>query len=566
MEKLPKSIFCLFVLLLFSCSKNIDSPKTTPQKKQINPYYEKSFAFLDRNEYDSAFYYLDKGKELFFHRKDSFGMGKSLVNMAITQENAGDNFGSIETSLFALKFLKEKDTAHHSFLSCNYNNLGVASNNLKNYMDSKRFYDKALLFTNNPVDKLMLFNNIAIIFHNEKKYGKAVAIYKKLIDSIGTESEFYPKLLLNFSRSKWFEDSNYNPVPNYLSAERSSKKLNDSWTEDAAYAYLSAYYLNKKSDSSKFYAKKMLSLAKKLKYPADELEALQTLIKLSDGNNTQTYFDTYSRIQDSLINAQNRAKNQFALIRFESEKAKSENLILQKEKEISQYAIIRQKIIIWALIIIVTIVTFFVSIWIKKRKEKLILEANNKLQYQRLNLSKKVHDVVANGIYEVMTTIENQKDLPRAKILDKLELMYEKSRDLSYDNTLEQEFNEKISGLISSFDNDNTKIIIIGNESDFWENLSPAFKEDVYHIIRELLVNMKKHSFATQVILRFGKENNSYEIIYSDNGVGLPDDFVEKNGFTNMKSRMKEISSNMVIEKSPSGGLKISIKHCPYVQ
>ncbi|SDF88479.1 Signal transduction histidine kinase [Epilithonimonas hungarica] len=559
MEKLPKFIFCLFVLLLFSCSKDIDSQKNPLQKKQANPYYEKAFVFLDKNEYDSTFYYLDKGKELFLRRNDSFGVGKSLVNMAITQENAGDNFGSIETSLLASKFFKEKDTAHHSFLFCNYNNLGVASNNLKNYKDSKRFYDKAFLFTKDPMDKLMLSNNIAIVLHNEKKYGKAIAIYKKLIDSIGPKNEFYPKLLLNFSRSKWYEDSKYNPVKNYLLAEKLSSAQNDDWNKDAAYAYLSSYYLNKNSDSSIFYAKKMLFLAKKLKYPVDELEALQTLIKLSDGANAQKYFDTYSRIQDSLINSQNKAKNQFALIRFESEKAKSENVILQKEKEINQSAITRQKIIIWALVIIAAIVTFSVSIWTKKRKEKLILEANNKLQYQRLNFSKKVHDVVANGIYEVMSTIENQKDIPTEKILDKLELMYEKSRDLSYNNNLQQEFNERVSGLINSFDNDKTKIIIIGNEADFWDGLNQSIKEELFQIIRELLVNMKKHSRASQVILRFVHENNTYDIKYTDNGIGLTEDFSEKNGFAGMRSRLKEINAILEIEERTSG-LRLSIK------
>jgi tetratricopeptide (TPR) repeat protein len=552
--------------MLVGCSKKEDPKTFMVTKKQINPLYEKAFVFLDKDEPDSAFYYLDKGKELFIQRNDSLGVGKSYVNMAIIQENAGDNFGSIETSLLASKFFKEKDTSHHSFLFCNYNNLGVTSNNLKNYKDAKRFYDKAFLFTKDPTDKLMLTNNIAVVFHNEKQYGKAVSIYKKLIDSVGNKSEFFPKLLLNFSRSKWFDDNNYNPVKNYLLAEKLSDEQNDDWNKDAAYAYLSSYYLNKRPDSSAFYARKMLTLAKKLKYPIDELEALQTLIKLTDGNESQKYFDNYSKTQDSLINAQNIAKNQFALIRFESEKSKSENLVLQKEKVINQYAITRQKIIIWSLIIFAGVITFVVSLWIKKRKEKLILEANNMLQYQRLNLSKKVHDVVANGIYEVMTTIENQKDIPREKILDKLELMYEKSRNLSYDNHSQQDFQDRILGLVSSFDDENTKIIIIGNDSHFWENLSFDFKEEIYQIIRELLVNMKKHSFATQVILRFGKGNNSYEIIYSDNGVGLSENLVEKNGFTNMRSRLKEINAESMIGKSHSGGLKISIKYSSYVQ
>jgi len=544
-------------LILIGCSKKHE-PKVKSTKNLINPFYEKAFVFMDKDS-DSSFYYLDKAKELFQKRNDSFGIGKSFVNMAIIQEKEGDNFGSIETSLHASQFLKEKDTAHHNFLFCNYNNLGVASGNLKNYNDAKRFYDKAFLFTKDPIDKMALANNIAIIFHNEKNYKKAVNIYTRLLDSVGNKSEFYPRLLLNFTRSKWFENKNYNPVHNYLLAEKLSENLDDEWTKDAAYAYLSAYYLNKNADSSRLYANKMLDLAQKLNYPADQLEALQNLIKLSDGSESQKYFDVYSRIQDSLVNAQNKAKNQFALIRFESEKAKAENIILQKEKEINKYKILRQKIISWSIIILTSIIGVFIFFWIKRKRRRLIEDANNQLQEQRLDFSKKVHDVVANGIYEVMTTIENQDDLPKENILDKLELMYEKSRDLSYDNTFQQEFSDRISGLIGSFDNNKTKIIIIGNDPDFWLGIQQFSKEELFHIIRELLVNMKKHSQATQVILRFIKENNSHEIKYIDNGVGLSISFTEKNGFTNMRSRLKEINAKMEIEESTSG-LKLSIK------
>lgn len=553
-----KSFLYFLVLILFGCSQKqeptIDSPK-----KQVNPFYEKAFVFID-NDQDSAFYYFNKGKDVFIERKDSFGVGKCYVNMAIIQENTGDNFGSIETSLTALNFLNEKDISHYYSLYCNYNNLGVASTNLKNYDDARRFYDKAYLFTKDPIDKLMLANNIGIVYHDEKNYGKAITIYKKLLDSIGSKSEFYPKLLLNFSRSKWFADKDYNPTQNYLLAEKLSENLDDQWTKDAAFAYLSAYYLNKNADSSRLYAVKMLDLAQKLSYPTDQLEALKILIKLSDGKIAQRYFDDYSRIQDSLLNAQNQAKNQFALIRFESEKSKAENLKLQKEHEAHEYQMERQKVTIISIISFIIIFGFFVFLWIKRKRENLISEANNQLQEQRLDFSKKVHDVVANGIYEVMTTIENQNDLPKEKILDKLELMYEKSRDLSYDKKeLQQDFCERVFGLVSSFDNEKTKIIIIGNDEDFWTNINRSSQEEFFQIIRELLVNMKKHSQASQVILRFVKVNNLKEIKYIDNGIGLAGSFVEKNGFSNMRSRLLEIDAKMEIEESESG-LKLSIK------
>ncbi len=555
-------LYLLLFFLVFSCKKEEKHSSIEKSGIQTNVFYEKSFVFLDQEKLDSAYLYFNKSKEFFQRKNDSLGVAKCIVNIAILQEKVGDNYGSIESSLSAFKLLKEKDTLHYSFIFSNYNNLGVASYNLKNYNDAKRFYNKALSFTNDPIDRIMTANNIAIVYHNQKRYDKAVSIYKKLLDSLGPKSEFYPKILINYSRSKWFQNSKYNPVGNYLIAEKLSRKAGDDWTTDAAYSYLSAYYLNKAKDSSRYYATKMLDLSKKLKYPADELEALQILVKVAHGEENQELFDRFVTLQDSVLLAQNKAKNQFALIRFESEKTKSENLILQKEKVLQKFKMEKQKLMIWLLIVIFVCAGSAGLMWVRRRRKRLILEAENKLQEQRLDFSKKVHDVVANGLYEVISTIENQNDIPKEKILDKLEIMYEKSRDLSYEDHQEIEFYEKISGLIGSFDNDETRIIIIGNDSTFWEDISADACEELFQVIRELLVNMKKHSDASQVIIRFNKNDMFNEISYSDNGIGISENKEEKNGFTNIRSRLRKINADMTIDKN-SPGLKLLIKYTP---
>ena len=427
-------LYLLLFFLVFSCKKEEKHSSIEKSGRQTNIFYKKSFAFLDEEKLDSAYLYFNKSKELFQRKNDSLGVAKCIVNIAILQEKVGDNYGSIESSLAAFKFLNEKDTLHHPFIFCNYNNLGVTSCNLKNYNDAKRFYNKALPFASDSIDRIMTANNIAIVYHNQKRYNKAVSIYKKLLDSLGSKSEFYPKILINYSRSKWFQNSKYNPVGNYLIAEKLSRKAGDDWTTDAAYSYLSAYYLNKAKDSSRYYATKMLDLSKKLKYPADELEALQILVKVAHDEENQEFFDRFVTLQDSVLLAQNKAKNQFALIRFESEKTKSENLILQKEKVLQKFKMEKQKLMIWLLIVIFVCAGSAGFMWVRRRRKRLILEAENKLQEQRLDFSKKVHDVVANGLYEVISTIENQNDIPKEKILDKLEIMYEKSRDLSYED------------------------------------------------------------------------------------------------------------------------------------
>ena len=137
--------------------------------------------------------------------------------------------------------------------------------------------------------------------------------------------------------------------------------------------------------------------------------------------------------------------------------------------------------------------------------------------------------------------------------------MYEKSRDLSYDNPSQQAFYDRISGLAKSFDNNSTRIIIIGNDASFWEMIDQKSREELFHIITELFVNMKKHSRASQVVLRFININNEQEIKYIDNGIGISKDVTEKNGFSNMRSRLKAINSRLEVQES-NAGVQLSIK------
>lgn len=73
------------------------------------------------------------------------------------------------------------------------------------------------------------------------------------------------------------------------------------------------------------------------------------------------------------------------------------------------------------------------GVWYRRRKK--ILQQEKELEVKRQNLGiLKVHDVVANGIHRVMTKLENQEHIDKETMLDDLEIVYEKSRDISYDH------------------------------------------------------------------------------------------------------------------------------------
>lgn len=123
-------------------------------------------------------------------------------------------------------------------------------------------------------------NNLANCFHNQKKYGEAASVFKKIKDSLQAKDDIYYKISSNLAKTLWYENAKYNPIPAYLEAKEYYAKEKDDWGLDASYAYLSEYYLHTNKDSAIFYSNKMYDIANKLKSPVDRLEALQNMIVL----------------------------------------------------------------------------------------------------------------------------------------------------------------------------------------------------------------------------------------------------------------------------------------------
>lgn len=171
--------------------------------------------------------------------------------------------------------------------------------------------------------------------------------------------------------------------------------------------------------------------------------------------------------------------------------------------------------------------------------------------------------MVANGLYRVMTEIENQSNIDREGILDRLELMYEKSRDISYEAeelpTVRLNYHEKMADLLRSFATESTKVIIAGNSANLWKNLNEPAKYEIEHIMQELMVNMKKHSHASNVVVKFEQRYNEIHIFYADNGIGMKKEFQQRNGLTNTGNRIKSLDGKIIFDTEVEKGLKIQI-------
>lgn len=553
----PLNFLSFLLVFLISCSEKHDAI----EKKADNLFYDKAHVFRDQQKGDSAFVYFNKAKELFRLNKDSLGIGKCLINMGIISTDRGDYFNGQEFSLDALSYFNKSKKENFAFLNSNYNNLGLASSFLKNYAEAIDFYKQSLVYARGNAAIFMIKNNIANVYRDQKEYKKALVIYEDLLKQEIDSKRDYARGLTNISVAKWLQDPGYNAAPWLLKALNIRERENDLLGQNSSYSHLANYYQYTRPDSALFFARKRYPAAIKLNSPDDQLDALGKLIKLSPPKEIKRYFEIYQNLDDSVQTARNAAKNQSALIRYESEKNKADNLELQKDNTEKKFQIAKQRVLIFSVLLLVVAATVVAVIWYRKRKQRMELESQNAIREHQLKTSKRVHDVVANGLYRVMTEIENRDDIDKGQVLDKIEDLYEKSRDISYEKPEldDQNFHQKISALLMSFATENAKVLIAGNTLALWKKVNPEVKYEVEHILQELMVNMKKHSGASNVAVRFEDSADQIKIYYTDNGVGMSDETSFKNGLRNTGNRIDAIHGEITFDIKVEKGLKIQI-------
>ena len=540
------------MIALSACKK---PPVIIPKTESAD--FKKADDFLNRQESDSAFYYFEK---VTANPKDSLETATAYNYMASIQTDKGDHFGAQESLITSLKYLDAGNKDHRFCLGADYFELGLSSSRLKNYDAALSYFDSAHKYSDDDDYRLMIANSKANIYRRKGDYTNALKLYE-LVYSKSKEGKEYARVLSNLAYTKWLKNSGYNAAPELLKSLKLRETLKDNWGINASYGHLADYYQNSQADSARFYSLAMLRIANTLNSPEDRMSALEKLIRLDDGTTAKTYFNSYYKLADSLQTVRNAAKNQFALIRYHSEKNKADNLELLKDNADKKYELSQQRLRFYVMLFVFIIIVIIAIDQYNKRKLRQEAEQEAAIRDTRQKASKKVHDTLANDIYRVMKQVEHAEHLEKEKLVGDIDDIYQRARDISYEIMANNEelFHEKIGDLLKSFANDSTRVILVGNEAELWQKIDSVQKFELKYILQELMVNMQKHSKASNVMFKFELTNERCTITYTDDGIGMPAGVFPKNGLTNTGNRIKSIGGSINFDTNAVKGLIINL-------
>ncbi|MGC1633151.1 MAG: hypothetical protein WA749_13660 [Gelidibacter sp.] len=482
---------------------------------------------------------------------DSVNMIFDLFQMARIEYKGGFYSKSEASAVSALKVLdKVKETPYNTHLRTSlFTHLGILYREQKNKVKALELYEKALVTAKSPEDSVKLYNNKSNAHKDINDYETAKIELSKAYELIPriTDTSTIALVLdnLGFIKYKLKEPDALPLMMNALKLRMHSKNQTKAYP---SYKNLANYFYDTDPIKARSYALKAYDIATTLNSASYRMDALSLLMEFSNDD----YAKAYQQISDSIYKAEKFQENEFSLMKYDlSEKereAQESELVSQKEKTNRQFY--------QFLTVLIVVIAFGLYRILKTQHKKDNLQ---KVYDTETRISKKVHDDVANNVFQVMTKLQHQN--ASEDVLDDLDDIYKKTRDISKEHSVmdfDDKFENILGDLLMSYRNNTTNIMAKDISKIKWASISNVKRETIYKVLQELLINMTKHSQATLAVISFDDIQNKIVITYKDNGMGCT--LVKNTGLQNVENRISAMKGTVIFESVINSGFKATIK------
>jgi len=466
-----------------------------------------------------------------------------------------------KTTFYLTKALEiQEGLGNYDGLINGYNNVGAILDFQKKYDEAIVSYKKGLAISKEINDKKMeaiQLSNIALAYSNKNNFTKAEVFF---IKSISIKKEIKDDNGLVFSYTSFGES---------LANQNQFKKAKE--------------LLNTGLEISK---EKGIKLAEKQFYAIlSEIAAKQHDYKASN-----KYLHEFITVKDSILNENNSKIIAEVETKYETEKKEKEILqqraqLAEKELEVKQknYLIFGSL----GLAIVLGLLGYLLfnqqklkNHQLQKENELKIaltkIETQNKLQEQRLRISRDLHDNIGSQLTFIISSIDNLKygfkDMSE-KLSNKLigissfttQTIYELRDTIWAMNKENITFEDLQSRIINFIDNakiasEQTNFTFTIDANVHQENTFTSVQGmNIYRIIQEAVNNAIKYAKASEVEIMIS-EKKGFHFKITDNGIGFSEDnIVLGNGINNMKKRARDLKGTFTISSLEKKGTTITV-------
>ncbi|MEM6515156.1 MAG: tetratricopeptide repeat protein [Bacteroidota bacterium] len=532
--------------------------------------------------------------------KETLVRASALINVGVCHRNLANYDEAISNYLKALKIYEAINNERQ--MAVNYNAIGLVYSYNSMGKKALQYHKKAKdIFSklDNKKGLSEVYNNIAIIYANDGRLEQALNNFqysleietelgdkKGMAESVNNVGAVYyymneiDSALVYFERSVSIEKSIGNKAGVAASYNNIADVLLESNRLQAAKTFIdSAMYFSEDS-----------------KVAVDIETALFNYSKYFELNNNNkqalAYYKRMSLFRDSILNLETNQKIAQLEIEYDTEKKEKQILkqrvdLAEKELALSKKNIQLLVLGISALILISISYLFYNQQKLKNRqlqkenelKDALIkIETQNRLQEQRLRISRDLHDNIGAQLTFIISSIDNLKygfEIKNEKLKSKLTKISQftsstitELRDtiwaMNKNEISFEDLQSRISNYIDKahlYDDDIDFVFKVDDTIDAKRRLSSVEGMNVHRIIQEAIHNSLKHAKPSKISVVISTEkNDKLKISISDDGIGFDQAEVELgSGLNNMKKRAQNIRADFKINSSQNNGTEVEI-------
>lgn len=182
-----------------------------------------------------------------------------------------------------------------------------------------------------------------------------------------------------------------------------------------------------------------------------------------------------------------------------------------------------------------------------------------------------LHDDIGQQLFSLRMLIDKNRDgiSEYEKVIEQFDSTYEAVRELSHEikpvRLKDRTITVALDQIIRNF---NDSCSIAGNFSCSSSEIELAnrLKTCVFRVVQESIVNIIKHSGATEYFVHLKANGDKVSLVISDNGKGMKENEVDREsyfktgiGLFNMKERVEYLNGEIKIETSPNNGFTIFV-------